>query len=99
MSYQDFGRKHARCNAHHLRELVAAGEARPERLCMIKAQLKISDGWRTHIEPTPGYASAATSRLPATTAFTSSPHSATTSPESPGYQQLPTQPEQLPPIV
>ncbi|WP_370972757.1 IS66 family transposase [Amycolatopsis sp. cg9] len=30
MSYQDFGRKHARCNAHHLRELVAAGEAHPE---------------------------------------------------------------------
>jgi transposase len=29
MSYQDFGRKHARCNAHHLRELVAAGEAHP----------------------------------------------------------------------
>jgi transposase len=30
MSYQDFGRKHARCNAHHLRELVAASEAHPE---------------------------------------------------------------------
>ncbi|MEV6449661.1 IS66 family transposase [Amycolatopsis sp. NPDC051716] len=30
MSYQDFGRNHARCNAHHLRELVAAGEAHPE---------------------------------------------------------------------
>ncbi|MBE1493331.1 hypothetical protein H4696_000431 [Amycolatopsis lexingtonensis] len=30
MSYQDFGRKHARCNAHHLRVLVAAGEAHPE---------------------------------------------------------------------
>jgi transposase len=30
MSYQDFGRKHARCNAHHLRELVAASEAFPE---------------------------------------------------------------------
>ena len=30
MSYQDFGRNHARCNAHHLRELVAAGEAFPE---------------------------------------------------------------------
>lgn len=27
MSYQDFGRKHARCNANHVRELVAAGEA------------------------------------------------------------------------
>ncbi len=26
MSYQDFGRKRARCNAHHLRELAAAGE-------------------------------------------------------------------------
>jgi hypothetical protein len=30
MSYQDFGRKHARCNAHNLREPVAAGEAHPE---------------------------------------------------------------------
>ena len=30
MSYQEFGRNHARCNAHHLRELVAAGEAHPE---------------------------------------------------------------------
>ncbi|MBE1495344.1 transposase [Amycolatopsis lexingtonensis] len=30
MSYEDFGRKHARCNAHHLRELDAAGEAHPE---------------------------------------------------------------------
>jgi transposase len=30
ISYQDFGRKHARCNAHHLRELVAASEAHPE---------------------------------------------------------------------
>jgi len=30
MSYQDYGRKHARCNAHHLRELVAASEAYPE---------------------------------------------------------------------
>jgi hypothetical protein len=30
MSYQDFGREHARCNAHHLRELVAASEAYPE---------------------------------------------------------------------
>jgi transposase len=30
MSYQDFGRNHARCNAHHLRELVAASEAHPE---------------------------------------------------------------------
>jgi hypothetical protein len=30
MSYQDFGRKHVRCNAHHLRELVAANEAHPE---------------------------------------------------------------------
>ncbi|WP_103341556.1 IS66 family transposase [Amycolatopsis sp. CA-126428] len=30
MSYQDFGRNHARCNAHRLRELVAAGEAHPE---------------------------------------------------------------------
>ncbi|WP_439382372.1 IS66 family transposase [Amycolatopsis lexingtonensis] len=30
MSYQDFGRNHARCNAHYLRELVAAGETHPE---------------------------------------------------------------------
>ncbi|MEV7046728.1 IS66 family transposase [Amycolatopsis sp. NPDC051061] len=29
-SYQEFTRTHARCNAHHLRELVAAGEAYPE---------------------------------------------------------------------
>ncbi len=30
MSYHDFGCEHASCNAHHLRELVAAGEAYPE---------------------------------------------------------------------
>ncbi|MFD9960837.1 IS66 family transposase [Amycolatopsis sp. NPDC058986] len=30
LSYQDYGRIHARCNAHHLRELVAASETHPE---------------------------------------------------------------------
>jgi transposase len=30
VSYQDFGCVHARCNAHHLRELLDAGETHPE---------------------------------------------------------------------
>ncbi|MFE0026736.1 transposase [Amycolatopsis sp. NPDC059021] len=46
LSYQDYGRTHARCNAHHLRELVAASEAHPEHtwpLIAIKTLEQLND--------------------------------------------------------
>ncbi|WP_439379136.1 IS66 family transposase [Amycolatopsis lexingtonensis] len=66
-------------------------------LRMIKAQLKISGGWRTHHgAPRRGCGSAVTSPPPARTASTSSPRSVTPSRETLGCQQLSKWPEQLP---